>query len=396
MKYNIRPGVTLVSIAVLILFSSERIGITKNVPFESDPNFKLKFSLAISDSKNINFSGKVNQIASRGNSLDFLYLSYNIDARNTMFKATQDISYLRQNYAIISNILNAGKVDGTNQFRWLAHSQLPKYKSVNNTQVLLYEGYLFRYICDYEYLIEKNIKKPGIAQLRIPVSYLESVFLKWYNKSMTQFNDDSKQQHMRTHIGSHWATVAMFLYKLTTDSSNKKIYSSFFTRYDKALKNNFKTYDTDQIQCYSWNSTYDEPFTNQQKAAAIEKQASSHIQDVAHGNHIIQYILHAHELGLNDWSTHDIQLLANTLKFKIWNEDSFTFADYINGSSALSKESQNTGWKQSDGWMKLMFYDKSLFAIYSSFYEKNSTFLDKTYFNLQFYANFARFKELHP
>lgn len=358
-----------------------------------EPNFSEKFNEALADQGNINFAGKLNKTSLQGSSLDFLYLSYNINARNIMFKATKDVKYLQQNFNIITNTLNAGKRGKNNGFVWFAHSKSPKYASVNNKEVILYEGYIFRYIAEYQYLVEKNLDWNEVKKLQIPVNYTESVFLKWYNRSMVNYKDDSYLQHVRTHIGAHWAIVAMYLYRLSTNNNNRKIYYNFFTRYNAALRQNFKA-DSATGTC-SWNQTYDQPFTNLQKKREVRMKHTDLIQDAAHGNHVVLYILCSYELKLNDWSESEIHLLINTLKTKIWDKNRLLFNDNIDGSLTEENEFLNTGWKQSDGWMKLMFYDKSLYFIYLPFYIKNSKFIDKTYLSLQFYANFVRYEKLY-
>jgi hypothetical protein len=80
----------------------------------------------------------------------------------------------------------------------------------------------------------------------------------------------------------------------------------------------------------------------------------------------------------------------------MWDKSKLSFSAYIDGSPGDSEASQNSGWKQSDGWMKLLFYDQSLYPVYSAFYESKKAFIDKTYANIQFYANFVYYYTLHP
>lgn len=373
---------------------------TKRTRGQYSENFKVdfvrKFDSVVSCKNNPNSSQNVTQVSKQGNSLTFMSLSDNLDAKNLMFEATGNVKYLQENYGVITNVLNAGKIKGDVNLTWISKSNLPQYRSTNDKEVILYEGYLWRYVTAFQYLIAQNSNNPQISKLKIPINYTENVFFKWYNRSIKEYGDDSQLQHIRIHIGSHWAIIAMYLYKLSSNTDYKIIYKKYFERYNEALRNNLKIDTIDGHPYYIWNSTYDNPFTNlQKKDRARQKRYRPIIQDVTHGNHVVQYVIISYELGLNDWTKHDIQLFANTLKYKIWQGRTKSFSDDIDGSRDLDKSLQNTGWKQSDGWMKLMLYDRSLYPLYITFYKSNEKVIDKTYLNLQFYADFAMYQKLY-
>lgn len=53
----------------------------------------------------------------------------------------------------------------------------------------------------------------------------------------------------------------------------------------------------------------------------------------------------------------------------------------------MKKGVKNTGWKQSDGWMKLINYNSSLKNIYNLYYKINKNKINKSSIGLQYIAN---------
>ncbi len=299
------------------------------------------------------------------NSKMFILISYNIDGRNLLYKATGNFKYLEQNHRIISNIFESGSHSGT--FIW-------KEKGTNK-EVLLWEGYLFRYIAEYAYIVSR-LAQPERRKLEIPIEYIEKEFMKWYNRSMAKYGDDSELHHFRTHIGSHFAVVAMCLYKLSNNAANRMIYKNFYEKYDNALRQNIKTVKAGGHDCFEWNMTWDTPYTFDQsttfrKIYDAHKKPQVIIQDVSHGNQVVAYIMTSYQLGLNNWTRADMQILANTLKYRIWNERTKKFSDNIDGSASTDAAIKNSGKNQADGWMKLIQYDPSLISLYDKAYESN-------------------------
>ena len=64
-------------------------------------------------------------------------------------------------------------------------------------------------------------------------------------------------------------------------------------------------------------------------------------------------------MGNANWADFNFNYLCNTLKFKILKGNSI--ADNVDGTTDPSV--QNTGWKISDGWMKLIYFDASLYPL---------------------------------
>ncbi|WP_143052663.1 hypothetical protein [Chryseobacterium taichungense] len=230
---------------------------------------------------------------------------------------------------------------------------------VNGQEHLISEGYFFRYIGEFLDILAKNKLytnyQPAIE------SGLKYSFNKWKARSFSQYGDYSLLFHQRLHTGANWAVVALYLMKY--DESNKNSYSVFVNQFDQQLKKALiLNKSTSGVFYYTWNSTYPDAFC---KALQKIKNYKPVIQDVSHGNHVVLYLIKAKELGNANWTDFNFSYLCNTLKLKILKGDSI--ADNVDGTTNPSV--QNTGWKISDGWMKLIYFDTSLYPLI----EKNLT-----------------------
>lgn len=310
---------------------------------------------------------RISSKSKRANSIFFLEIGYFINSNNIV--GNKDISY-----DIIENIIQSSPKNG-NQYKWTVKdvSSTSQNYSQKGKEFMLYEGYMFRYIAEFQYKYpDKKLSDPD---------FVKDTFFKWYNQSKKQFGDASTLYGQRLHIGSHWATVAAYLSKI--DSKNKKQYSSFVDAYDKQLKKALKIVNVNGKECYTWNATYSESFTNLLK----KKKKETLVQDVSHGNHVVQYVIDSYNLGSDMWTKKDLERFANTLKYLIWKNESAP-SDLVDGTSSKDKHAKGTGWKQSDGWMKLMvaLNDKKLYEIYDAFYKKESSKVNKFYPNIQYFA----------
>jgi len=331
-----------------------------------------EFNKVLNSNYSTGYSEKrINAKSKSGNAIFFLETNYFINANN--IQGNKEVSR-----KIIQNIIDSSSIDAENRYTWLVTDVSPENKnfSQKGKEFLLYEGYVFRYIAEFQYRYPEATLSDK--------HFVKKVFFKWKKRSSMNHGDMSSLYGVRFHIGSHWATVATYLTK--TDSENKELYQSFIDEYDKQLKKSLKVVKIDGAECYVWNSTYQEKYTNLLNRRSNEDYI---IQDVSHGNHIVQYVIDSYNLGSDVWKKKDLERFANTLKYIIW-KDKNKPADRVDGSF-----SNAMGWKQSDGWMKLMVIlnDKELFEIYDSFYKNNSNKVDKFYPNLQYFANMAIYQK---
>lgn len=386
MKYqkNIITYIRVCLVASIILYSRT----------VKSQDFKQKYD-SILLSNNVSSLKKIYGFAKSSNPNDFVKLSYYIDANNMMYQSTGEKKYLDYNYTIVEYLISSGKKDTKNSNlsrRWTARiGQHQSNAHMNGKEFILYEGYLFRHLANFAYLVKKSQLYPNEKKLMIK-EFVEDNFLKIYNQSIGLYGDLSELYSIRTHMGSHWAMTALYLYPITNNKVNKNIYKQVISEYNKGLKQNFKLKNLDKDYYYQWNSTWDIPFTRLQKSKKRTGKEQDEIQDVAHGNQVVEYIIAAHEMGYPDWSYLDLQYLANTLKNKIGFSKN-AFAATIDGKRGKNTVDTGAGYKQSTGWMKLAKYDQSkkLKALYKDYYISNRVFIDKMYLNLQYYANFLQF-----
>lgn len=361
-------------------------------------DFYTKYD-SIIESQNKNNIEKLYKASERGNTYNFVWLSYVVDANNTMYKATKNVKYLNYNLNIVNKLLKSGQTDATNpdlkySRRWIATIRKGASNDhMNQKEFLLFEGYLFRYLSEFAFLVKTNNIYTLQEQNEI-IQFVSHNFLKVYRYSLDLYGDMSKLLQIRTHIGSHWAQMALFLNLLTTDKNEKALYQQVITLYNQGLRNNFKWHkNSNGKPYYTWNSTWDKPFTNMQKERKKQGKDTHTIQDVSHGNQVIEYIINSYELDYKEWGKNDLIYLKNTLTEKIWLTQT-KFADNVDGTMSYITSVQGTGYKQSSGWMKLMLYDSTftLYDRYKKYYNNNRNFVDKRFNNLQYYANFIYYK----
>lgn len=354
---------------------------------QSAKEFLIKYESVVNSNDKQNSYDRVLRNSKNGNSWYFMFICEVIDANNTMYKTTGDVKYLKHNFDYILGILNTARTQGTLEMAWRSESQNEHNKQVDNQEVLLFEGYIFRYIAETYYLVS-NLDGGNRNALQLPVYELDNTFMKWYNRSIEEFGDASDVYRNRTHIAALWANTALFLSKISHNLDYVKIYEDFYKGFDKALRANLKKETEGGKVYYLWNSTFDKPFTNQLKNAG---KYAARIQDVSHGNRVIQYVISSYELGVGEWTKEDLLLFANTLTYSVYENGATKLPDNIDGTNISADQFANTGWKQADGWIKLMMYDKEIYPLMIENYKAHQKTIDANSSNLQFYANFYSF-----
>src|SRR5690606_6428221 len=181
-------------------------------------------------------------------------------------------------------------------------------------------------------------------------------------------------------FAANWDVVSLYLSKYY----HNKDYVSFYSEFDEQLKKALDVVVKQGYDCYVWNSTYPMLFTSKLKRI---KSYDALVQDVTHGNHVINYVITSHELGVGVWTKDDLRKFANTIKYIVWNPKSESFSDNVDGTNIYGTSLSKTGWRQSDGWMKLIKYDSKLKSIYLNFYKGNKSLVDSSSLGLQFISN---------
>lgn len=348
--------------------------------------WQRKFDSALYYQDNVNNLKNLLYNSKKGNSFLFMNLSYPVDGLLTMFKATNDKRYLEICHSIIKNVINSSdsvRIGHENVFIWKADSTDQRNKNVEGKEVILFEGYLIRYFAEYCYILSTidNGFKEGFEFDKIH-AFVVDEFLKWYYRSIQQFGNASLLETTRTHMGSHWAAIANYLYQIENDKKRKGIFFNVFTKYNEALKKNLKIKTQGSgNQYYVWNSTWDSSV-----------KSGSVVQDISHGNQVVRYILDCYEIDSTFWKRADIDRFIKTLKLKILS--STNLPDNVDGSSSNDRYLINSGWRLSDGWMRLMFYDKTLFNDFLTLYLRKKQMINRSSFNLEFYSNFTFYLHL--
>lgn len=319
----------------------------------------------------------IKAFADGSNSYDYMAIGYFLNANNIMYEKTKDKYYLDCNIDILRPMFLKEMKGSAVKARMMKVGSKNQNAWINGSESITFEGYFYRYLGEYLFLIKKNnLYTDSQSQL---LNGLQQGFNKWYDKSVAKYNDATMLFHQRLHIAANWATACLYLYEFTKDAK----YRSFYTTFDQQLKDNLKVKEVDGNTCYVWNSTYSNAFTN----GLQSKKLGNIIQDVGHGNHIVEYILTSYQLNKGTYTENDLKRLSNTVAYLIWNQNTSTFADNVDGSSSTDKGVQNTGFKQTDGWMKLIPYNNKLLPIYQTYYSKNKRRIENSVWGLQYLAN---------
>src|SRR5699024_6709323 len=135
--------------------------------FSQTTNYLNEFNNVLNAEYSIGYSKK--RIASksiRNNAHHFLEIGYFINANNLL--GNKDISY-----EIIQNIIRSS-IKKNGEYNWIVTAISPNDRnfSQKGKEFMLFEGYMFRYIAEFQYLYpEKTLENP---------SFVKENFLKWY------------------------------------------------------------------------------------------------------------------------------------------------------------------------------------------------------------------------
>ncbi len=371
----------------LFIFSSQSFPqrIEKPQYFESffDPQIADKLL-----KQSINYS-------TSGNVYNFMNLRAFLGANNSIISVNLSKDVINYQKQIVDNLIQSARISKTipnnkSPFKdsykgWISNVKDRSFHEESS----LYESYSFFYVVEFLYLLKKNkwvnLSEENALWWNETLYFVESeIWSKWYIRP-NKNRSEAKRYHvflkMRTHMGSHWAGIAIYLKEICSSTSIKNQCIKVINDYDLLLKRNFKR-NPKYAEAYIWNSTYDNV-----KGTDADAIRPSIIQDVSHGNHVVSYIVAAYEMGSEQWEIHDIQLLCNTVKHVIYNERTNTFSDLVDGSR--DKLRPGRGNFVADGWVKLANYDNEVKEIFKKF-ESDGRMLVKYKQELQFKASLHR------
>src|SRR5690554_2839564 len=266
--------------------------------------------------------------SNRGNSYQFMDLRGYLDTNNVLIKKQNKENVIEFQWLLINNVVNSAQISKDikhnkspfkdNYKSWVSLSE----RSMFNQEVPLYEGYSFYYITQFLYYTKINGWSGASLQNKKKwyelLSFIETnIWTKWYERS---FKEKGNYYYYflgrRTHMGSHWAGIAMYLNKLSDDTHIINQTAIMLNQYDILLKRNLQKKE----KGYIWNSTYD----NVEGTLAYMDKGNQ-IQDVSHGNHVVTYIVAAYEMENENWTFEDIKRLSYTLKEFIYNNEKVKF-----------------------------------------------------------------------
>ncbi|MDM1517658.1 hypothetical protein HX089_14870 [Myroides odoratimimus] len=322
---------------------------------------------------------KIALFSKSNNAYNFMALGYYINSNNLMFLSTNDENYLLDNLSVLKPILIDKGANNYMDDNWKMNvSKDNQNFKVNGQEHIVSEGYFFRYVGEFlDIIISKNLYYNFQNSIHEGLIYS---FEKWKNRSIEKFGDYSFLYHQRLHIGANWAMVALYLQKYNRKET--KDYKFFIDQFDLQLKKALQLKSKNGLKYYVWNSTYPDKFC---VGLMKKKIYLPVVQDVSHGNHIVLYLLKARELGNPNWTAFNFEYLVNTFKLNVLKTN--RISDRVDGTS----EKLNTGWRISDGWMKLIYLDNSLFIIAKDNLEKYQSKIKNSSLESQFNAIYHDF-----
>lgn len=336
-----------------------------NIYFEKAPNYPQYRTIFLKKSLS-------------GSSYDFMHLSYCVDALAKMYKLTGDSRFFNDEKAIIDNVLKSAIETKDHYKGWIASQ--PLHPSTLGKEVFLFEGYLFRYILEFLNILKKDKWSEDSVEnekwFSETVAFIENnVWRKWTARSVkSKGNPIEMFLYNRTDQSSLWAMIALELDKVSSDILIKQQAKLLYLTFDNKMHMNIRVSTIDS-SAVVWNSTWD------------HRSDSTVIQDVAHGNQVVAYIIAAIELGNKNWNESDCIKICNTVKKILLKKQGYTFYDNMDRTPLPERE--GSGNFISDGWVKLGRCDRELQNDYIMFIQKNQSIVYEYLQAPQLYAQIA-------
>lgn len=328
-----------------------------------------------------------------GDAYDFMMMSDILDALQCMYLSTGEKAYINDLVKIISNILSTAQVSKEipgsiyaykdDYLGWTSKNRLSEY----NNEVILYEGYTFRFITLLLYHLHQSgwpsLSSENQTWYDHTLHFIEkNIWEKWNSRNYRMTEQPyTFLFRSRAHMGSHNALIAFFLKEITTDPIIKAQCTEFYNIYDLLLKRNFKP-NPAVPQAYIWNSTWDDVSGTPASPVNYDE-----IQDVVHGNHVLSYVTASKKFGNTNWSDKEIDSICNTVRLVIFNPQTFSFFNLVDGTYSPTIE-RHRGNYQAEGWIKLSWFNREIWNLYIdfAFRQKNIIELEQN-MDLQYYAN---------
>lgn len=317
-------------------------------------------------------------------SFDFMEMSNILDALQCMYLSTGESLYRNDLIKIINNILSTALVSKDIPGNTYPYKDKYLTWTSSNNEFILYEGYIFRYITQFIYNLHQsgwtNLSAANQTWYDNTLEFIEkNIWEKWVSRSnKINYKPYTTFLGRRTHTASHWAYIALFLKEITTSPEIKTQCIEMYNMYDLLLQRNLKP-NPKFPQAYIWNSSWDNVSGTQ---ASIPNDVA--LQDVSHGNHVLSYVTISRKMGNPNWTDAKIDSLCNTLEQVVYNKEQIIFSDMVDGGP--SYDFPGRGNFQEEGWIKLSWFNKEVWAIYIDFTFRRESIV-KQRGELQYYAN---------
>lgn len=334
-------------------------------------------------------------ISQSGDSYYLMNLRSTLGAINAVILVSEEKEFwIQEQITLINNVINSAEISSQipnntsfldNYKGWVSLRTGESNESTLNKEIPLYESYLFFYVTHFLYILDElkwvNKSDQNESWWQDTLAFVEQhVWTKWAERSLTvHHNYYNYFLRGRTHMGSHWAGTAMYLNKLSSNPQIKLQAITLVEQYDTLLRRNL----IEVGQGYIWNSTYDD--VEGTDGIWLPQDV---LQDVAHGNHVVSYLVEAHKFGNVNWTLADINRMVYTMKHYMYDANNIRFYDMVDGSVSTSRQ----GWGNfiADGWVKLAEYDEELKLILLEFQETDM--LRQYNQEFQFKGNMYKFR----
>ncbi len=297
-----------------------------------------------------------------------------LNANNTLIEKTQDPVLIDYQIYLINNIINTARLS-SGMFGNTGHADdyLGWIEFADGVEKPLYESYPFVFIAKFLYMMQqsgwKDQNEENKQWWESTLKFVEEQeWEKWGKRSYYKYSTFIRT---RTYMGSHWATIAMYLKEMSKDQNRIAEYIEVQTIFDTLLKRNLKL-NPNHANAYIWNGSWDDV-----SGVGVEgiTPANVELQDVGHANHVVNYIISAYEKGEASWTLVDIQRLCNTAKDIIYSYEDNNFVRNIDGTDIELDNGSSAYGNVGDGWVKLSKYDSGVEAVMKRFTQNNAKYL---------------------
>lgn len=287
------------------------------------------------------FRAQHERLSRSGDSQDIYFLAYGLDAFTAMFSATGDRRYADTALSLAENVVGTATVsadlDGSqfqDDFRgWASHRD-----DTAGEEVSLFEAYGWRYVTRMLRVVSGDplSRDPAVRRRcdRVLAFTEDHVFDKWYTRGV-----EENLYRDRTHMAANWAFIATDLRLLTRDAQRRDrcdevagaITDGGMPNHDGAsLRGQLERSDG----AYVWSRRWD----------------ADEVQDVAHGNNVVAYVIEARDTG-RTFTDADMAQFGGTAT---------RILDVDDGrAGTVDGEGRGSGWL-SDGFVKLGRFDAGL------------------------------------